>query len=475
MENNNNDYSMLNTDVKDLVGTSGVKDSKSKSGNFFDKDKDGDVVLTQEFKECLDLMENTGDHLFITGDAGVGKSTLIKYFIKNTSKNVAVVAPTGVAALNIGGQTIHSLFQLPPRIIQYEDIKVITNPKKKRMYDRIDTIIIDEISMVSSNLMQSINDFLHVNVENSGEAFSGKQIIMVGDLMQLPPVISNQAIRDMVNDKYGGKWFFDATVWKNTMYHKIKLTKNFRQNDEHFINLLNKVKYGEIEQADLDTINERFVGRVMKTDAPVLCTLNKMVDNINDVMLRRIDGEYTTLVGSIEGDFRMNSCNVDETIKLKVGAKVMILSNDSDGKRWVNGTFGEFIGIKKYDDETFVLVKSGDSIHEVYEVSYEQYKYDYDRAKGTLTSNVVGTFTQFPIRVAFGVSIHKSQGCTLDKAHIDFGDNPAFDHGQVYVALSRCRTFEGITLARKLERGDIKIEPKINFFMKQFRTFGENK
>lgn len=470
--NKEEDYSdVLSTKVGDLKGTNGAG-KKTKSGNYFDKDKDGDIVLTTEFKECLNLMENSGDNMFITGNAGTGKSTLVKYFIKNTNKNVVVVAPTGVAALNIGGQTIHSFMRFPPRPIQHTDIKVETRPSKIRLLKKIDTIIIDEISMVSSNMMESIHDYLNINVENSGEPFAGKQIIMVGDLMQLPPVVSNQAVRDMFNDKYGGKWFFDATIWKIAFYHKIKLTRNFRQKDKHFIDLLNKVKYGEVTQEDLDAINERCVGRSMRSDAPVLCTLNKMVDNINAVMLDRIDGKYETLTGKVDGDFNMRNCNVDETIKLKKGAKVMILSNDVEG-RWVNGTFGEFIGMEKGVEETYALIKVGNKVHQVYKVEYEQYKYDYDRSSSTLTSKIVGTFIQYPIRVAFGISIHKSQGCTLDKAHIDFGDNPAFDHGQVYVALSRCRTFEGVTLARKIEKEDVKVEQRIKYFMKNFKTFGE--
>lgn len=457
----------FNTSTDDLKGNNGHKGK-----NFFDKEKDGNVILTPEFKECLNLMENTGDHVFITGDAGTGKSTLVKYFIKNTSKNVAVVAPTGVAALNIGGQTIHSFFQLPPRLITHHDLKVITNPKKVRMYNKLDAIIIDEISMVSSNVMQAINDFLHINVDNSGEPFAGIQIIMVGDLMQLPPVISSQVAKDVHNDLYGGRFFFDATIWKKTMYHKIKLTRHFRQSDMHFIDLLNKVKYGIVEQDDIDAINERYTGRSIPANAPVLCTLNKMVDNINGAMMERINGDYIKLVGVVDGDFNLKNCNAAEIIRIKPSSKVMILNNDQEG-RWVNGTFGEFVDVNKskMGDADQVMIKVGDVTHYVDKVVYEQYKYDYDRASGSLTSKVVGTFEQFPIKVAFGISIHKSQGCTLDKAHVDFGDNPAFDHGQVYVALSRCRTFEGITLARRLTKEDIKIDSSIKYFMKRLKTF----
>lgn len=473
MENTENYDDFFNINAGDLKGTNGKNGKNNKKGkNFFDKEKDGDIILTNEFKECLNLMENTLDHMFITGDAGVGKSTLIKYFIKNTNKNVAVIAPTGVAALNIGGQTIHSFCLLPPRLITRNDLKVVTNEKKLRMYERVDTIIIDEVSMVSSNIMQAIHDFLLINVENAGEPFAGKQIILVGDLMQLPPVVSSQIARDVHNDMYGGKWFFDATIWKKTLYHKIKLTRNFRQKDQHFIDLLNKVKYGEVEQKDIDAINERYTGRSITSDAPVLCTLNAMVDNINQAMLRRIDSELIELVGKVEGDFKLKNCNAAEVIRIKKGAKVMILNNDIEG-RWVNGTFGTFIGVEhsRMDGESYVIIKVNDTEFRVGKNEYEQYKYDYDRSSGSLTSKVVGTFVQFPIKVAFGISIHKSQGCTLDKAHIDFGDNPAFDHGQVYVALSRCRTFEGITLARKLTKEDIKIDPQIKYFMKRLKTF----
>lgn len=465
-------FDVLKTSTKDLKGTTGVK-KESKMWDFMNKEKDGDVLLTREFKECLNLMENSGDHLFITGNAGTGKSTLAKYFMKNTSKNVAVVAPTGVAAVNIGGQTIHSFFRFPPRPITYDDIKVETNPKKTKLLRKIDTFIIDEISMVSSNIMQSIHEYLNINIEHSGEPFAGKQIIMIGDPMQLPPVVSNQAARDMMDHQHGGKWFFDATIWKTTHFHKIKLTNNFRQKDKHFKDLLNKIKYGEVTQNDIDEINERYTGRVASSNAPVLCTLNAMVDNINRHMLNRIDGDYTTLVGNITGDFNIKNCNVDEIIKLKIGAKVMILNNDQEG-RWVNGTFGEFVGMGGTDDDPCVLVKVGEKTFPVYKVEYDQFKYDYDRIKEKLTSNIIGTFEQFPIRVAFGISIHKSQGCTLDRAHVDFGDNPAFDHGQVYVALSRCRTFEGLTLARKLTMEDIKVDTKIKYYMKNFKTFDED-
>lgn len=425
---------------------------KEKSENLMHLEND--IEINKEFSVCLDIMENTHNHIFITGDAGTGKSTLLRHFVNTTSKKVVVVAPTGVAAVNIGGQTIHSFFRFPPKPLTESNIPLI-DEKYSMLYKIVTTIVIDEVSMVRVDLMDAIDIFLRTNL-NSEEPFAGKQIIMFGDLNQLPPVVAQEAEREMIMHKYKSRYFFDAEVFTKISFDGIKLTKIFRQKDKVFINLLNSIKDNTIKNEGIDSINERMITK-LEDDVITLCSTNAVADHINNMMLSKVHGEEYTLTGNIIGEFNTKYCNVDENITVKIGCRVMILVNHKE-KKWYNGTIGELTDVNPEKHSITVLIDG--KYYEIEKHEYEYTKYRYDREKGDISSVVSGTFTQFPIRVAYGITIHKSQGKTFERINIDAGLK-LFAHGQLYVALSRCTTLQGITLSRGIDRSDIICDGRI--------------
>lgn len=442
--------------------TDGRSESSNSTGSF---DQGPEIEMNDEFVRCFNMMNDTADHIFMTGDAGTGKSTLIKYFAKHTKKRVVLLAPTGVAAVNIGGQTIHSFFKFPPKPMSASNIPQIID-QIRPLYQRIDAIIIEEVSMVRADLMDAIDMFLRFNLY-SDDPFAGKQIIMVGDLNQLPPVVGSLAEREMLADKYDSPFFFDANVFKNIGFEKIRLTKIYRQKDGKFIDLLNKIKHKKINQADIDEMNKATVKTLTRNDyndLVTLCATNSIADHINGMMLNRIDEEEHVLEGQINGYFDPKHCPVDEKISVKVGCKIMMLNNDSI-RRWHNGTVGKLLAVYP----THLDVEIDGIPHKVEKIEYESRKYVYDNKKQDVESVANGTFIQFPIRLAYALTVHKSQGKTFNRINIDMG-NGGFAHGMVYVAFSRCRTLEGITQTRALRMDDIIYDPKVFKFMESIKT-----
>lgn len=416
-----------------------------------------DLQLSDEQQRVFDRIEHTKEHVFVTGRAGTGKSTLLNYLAWHTSKQIAICAPTGVAALNVGGQTIHSLFRLSTGVIA--DHPLHQTAELKKLLNAIDTLVIDEVSMVNADLMDAIDRSLRQARSRRHEPFGGAQLIMFGDPYQLPPVPPKDPDeRAYFADTYRSPWFFDAHVWSGAELAIIELAEIHRQDDERFKMLLNGIRHGVVTADMAAQLNEAGARPAPESGVITLATTNAIVNRINAEHLAALNGEPLRAVAEISGEFGASALPADETLELKVGAQVMFLRNDSD-QRWVNGTLGT---VAKIDGTVWVDV-DGES-YEVDPVVWERYRYRYDPETKTLTKDVVAEFEQFPLRLAWAVTIHKSQGQTYDAAIIDLG-NRAFTAGQTYVALSRVVSLEGLYLSRPLQPGDVIVDPNVTRFM----------
>ncbi|NLB47195.1 MAG: AAA family ATPase [Microbacteriaceae bacterium] len=416
--------------------------------------------LSPEQLAVFETIEHTREHMFVTGRAGTGKSTILNHLAWRTSKIIAVCAPTGVAALNVGGQTIHSLLRLPTGVIADHELDQPTELKK--MLAAIDTLVIDEISMVSADLMDAIDRSLRQARGRKHDPFGGVQIIMFGDPYQLPPVPPRDPHeRAYYADTYRSLWFFDAKVWLDEPLTVVELTEVHRQRDDRFKQILGAVRYGEVTADMAEELNAAGA-RPAPEDVITLATTNATVARINASRLAKITGDPLKAVAEINGEFRENLYPADEVLELKPGAQVMFLRNDSDG-RWVNGTIGT---VSRIDSTVWVEVDGPDGIKE-FEVDpsvWERYRYRYDADTKKLEKEVVAEFEQFPLRLAWAVTVHKSQGHTYDQAVVDLGPR-AFTAGQTYVALSRVRSLEGLYLGRPLRPSDIIVDPNVVRFM----------
>lgn len=426
------------------------------------------LELNEQFKKALDLMENTDRNVFITGKAGTGKSTLLNYFRSITNKEIVVLAPTGVAAINIGGETIHSFFRFKPNVT-IQSIKKLPS-RQAKIYKEIDTIVIDEISMVRADLLDCIDYFLRLNGKKKNKPFGGIQMIFIGDLYQLPPVVTS-AEKEFFTERYRSQYFFDADVIRELQLEFIELEKVYRQKDERFIKLLNEIRNNTITEESLAILNSR-VGLEFKDESGYvvyLAPLNDMVNRINKERLESLKGELYHWEADIEGDIDEDSCPGDPILFLKKGAQVMMLNNDSKG-RWVNGSIGRVVGIESNKQgEDIIEVQFPDGrIEEVAPYTWEVFHYIYDNKKKMIETESIGSFTQYPLKLAWAVTIHKSQGKTFDKVIIDL-ERGVFAPGQVYVALSRCTSFEGIILKKPIKKGHIRLDRRIVEFLTRFQ------
>jgi ATP-dependent exoDNAse (exonuclease V) alpha subunit len=416
------------------------------------------LQLTQEQQAVYDAIEQTTEHLFVTGRAGTGKSTLLNHLSFHSEKQLVICAPTGVAALNVGGQTIHSLFKLPIGLIGNQPIE--QNRDVKRLLRKIDTLVIDEISMVSADLLDAMDRSLRQARERAAEPFGGVQVVMFGDPFQLAPVPpSDPTERAWLRDNYRSMWFFDAHVWRDVEMRIHTLREIHRQHDDEFRSLLTAVRYGQVTADMAGRLNE--VGaRTAPTDGIItLASKNATVTRINSRELERLPGRAMTAEAEVHGDFEgARTFPAEKELVLKEGAQVMFLRNDPDG-RWVNGTVGEVSRISRT-----VYVEVDGEEHEVEPIVWEKLKYEYSADTKQLSREVVGEFHQFPLRLAWAVTIHKSQGKTYDRAVVDLGPR-AFSPGQTYVALSRIRSLEGLFLSRSLQPGDIFVDNDVLRFM----------
>lgn len=417
------------------------------------------IKLSNEQSEIFNLLETTNDNYYITGKAGTGKSVLLQYFVENSGKRVVVVAPTGVAALNVGGQTIHSFFKMPFDI-DFEDIKV--DYKLREILRNIDTVVIDEVSMVRVDLMEAMSMKLQIARKND-LPFGGVQMIMFGDLYQLPPVVSDGELDRYFKHNFGGYYFFNAPSIKNAGLNIYELSNIFRQKDPEFKKILNAIRNGHISETALKELNERTKAQKPDSGFITLAGHNSTVSSINHKKLSELSGEEKTYDAEIWGSITESSFPTEKKLRLKVGAQVMMLKNDTEKpRRWVNGTLGVITKLS-----TDVVKVSIDGVeHTVAPASWDKIQYEYNPDERELTKKTISSFKQLPIRLAWAITIHKSQGQTYQSVAVDLSDG-AFAHGQTYVALSRCVSLDGLYLDSSINRNDVIVDPDIVEFMKK--------
>ncbi|MEZ5947046.1 MAG: AAA family ATPase [Hyphomonas sp.] len=389
-------------------------------------------------------------NLFLTGRAGTGKTTLLRKFLKQAGDSAIVLAPTGVAAMNAGGQTIHSFFKFPPRLIEPTDIKRLRSP---RLVKAIDTMIIDEISMVRSDMLDAIDKSLKLN-RGSKRPFGGIRMILSGDLHQLPPVVSGEEA-PILKERHGGQYFFNCAAFRDAEFALLALKHVFRQEDPRFLALLGALRTGRVTPSDeailRSIVSPRSAVEASETHV-VLTPNNANAFRINQARLDGLTTRSKTYEAEVQGQFDEKSFPTEADLELKEGARVMLIKNDPEG-RWVNGSLATVAGFSGKG----VIVAIEDELYEIEPSAWEKYRYELDPETKKVKREVVGTFKQVPLRLAYAVTIHKAQGLTLDKVYIDF-DHGMFAHGQAYVAFSRARTLEGLEISRPLRPRDLVLD-----------------
>ncbi len=407
---------------------------------------------------AFDYVENTNTCVFITGRAGTGKTTFVKWIQEKIDKNFLILAPTGIAAINAGGQTIHSFFNFPMEIIgPYTSLYV--SPSKKKLLEKIDTIIIDEVSMLRCDIVDGMDRWLKTAFQTN-MPFGGKQIIFVGDLFQLPPVVKKGSVdSEMLKDLYGDgiPFFYKANVLKRMNMPIIEFTKVYRQSDRKFMNLLNKMRTGNVSEKELEEINKH-VNEEGKNDdySVILTTINQRAEKINEKKLDAIDGEEYCYDAFIENNFRRGDSPAPERLRLKVGAQVIICRNDFYNG-CVNGSIAKVVEL--CENCIYVKLEKGTTIC-IERATWESYERVYNHNTKKIESQLIGTYTQYPIKLAWAITIHKSQGMTFDRMHLDL-KRGIFAHGQAYVAISRLRSLDGLTLSNAIKTSHITPNPEI--------------
>ena len=433
----------------------------------------------KEFQDALQLITHTRQSVFLTGKAGTGKSTFLKYICNHTKKKYVVLAPTGIAAINAGGVTLHSFFKLPFRPMLPDDpdlslshgriFEFFKYPKEKRkIIAEVDLIIIDEISMVRADIIDCVDRILRVYSGNMRLPFGGKQLLFVGDVFQLEPVVPSDQ-KEILSLFYASPFFFSARVFKDINLVPIELQKVYRQTDPVFINILDRIRNNAARKQELDTLNGRYFPSFEPQNEDMYITLatrRDQVDFINEKKLAELPGEEYVSVGKIEGDFPESSLPTQLNLSIKEQAQVIFIDNDYE-RRWVNGTIGMVSGIDE-NGNVYVLLESGVE-HLVEPTSWRNYKYKYNEKEKRIEEEIVGTFEQLPIRLAWAITVHKSQGLTFSRVVVDLTGG-VFAGGQTYVALSRCTSLEGLVLKSKISSRDIFIRKEIVEFSQIFNN-----
>lgn len=426
------------------------------------------IKKTEEFENAVDILDGTNKSVFITGKAGTGKSTLLKYFKSKSKKDVAVLAFTGLAAINVGGETIHSFFKFPLGFVEKKSIN--SNDKIAMVIRSVNTIVLDEVSMIRADLMDAINISLQKNRQNT-LPFGGVQMIFIGDLHQLPPIVE-QDLLPVYSRYYKTPFFFSADVFNTNKVVKVDLQKIHRQNDQLFVDILNDLRekkhtHAVVKMLNMNVVDNEFMKSLQASDYVVLCTTNSKTRQINDFYMSKLKTPIFQYNAKISGLYDPISYPTDEVLDLKEGCKVIFIRNDNQFKAYVNGD----VGIVKRLTKSSILVESKGKMINVEMGKWDKFKYDtkYEEIrnedgtvekKKVLVKNLVGSFEQYPLKLAWAISIHKSQGQTYDKVLIDF-DKGCFTSGQAYVALSRCRTLQGIKLRRPMLESDVILDRRI--------------
>ncbi len=447
--------------------------------------QDIDIQQNPQLQNALNLVRHTSQSLFLTGKAGTGKSTFLRYVCQNTKKQYVVLAPTGIAAINAGGQTLHSFFKLPFHPLTPDDPRYAGrrlrdflkyNKEHIRLIRRLELIIIDEISMVRPDIIDFIDRILRHYSGNSRQPFGGKQLLLVGDIFQLEPVVTRDE-RDILRRFYETPFFFSAHVFRDIELVSIELTKVYRQTDRAFITILDHIRQGQATQADLQLMNMRSLPDPASSSLQgdeaeglfqiTLATRRDTVNNINQSRLDQLEGDVMTFKGVVQGEFPETAMPTVLDLQLKVGAQIIFVKNDRE-RRWVNGTLGVITGISEDGTQLYIVDDQGQE-HDVERAQWANVRYTYNEQEKKIEEEELGVFIQFPVRLAWAITIHKSQGLTFDHVRIDFTGG-VFAGGQAYVALSRCRSLEGLQLTQPLTPSDIFVNPNIVTFSQRFNN-----
>lgn len=433
-----------------------------------------------EFNNALDLIKHTEKTVYLTGKAGTGKTTFLKYLKTTINKNMVIVAPTGVAAINAGGQTIHSFFQIAPSLYVPNDKRLrisanmgdddkstifehfVYSKEKRKIITSLEILVIDEVSMVRCDLLDVIDRLLRIFRKKETVPFGGVQVLLIGDTFQLPPVMKDEH-KEILMEHYESEFFFSSKVIQETQPIYIELKKIYRQKDQRFINLLNKIRNSNLTYDQLQGLNTKYEPSFdfeKYTNCIMLCTHNEKVTEINAEKLARLTTSLQTFKATLEGEFPDKNFPTEKNLELKIDAQVMFVKNDKD-KKYYNGKIGKIIRV---EGEKIIVEDESKTQIEVEQQVWKNIRYKWNDEKGKIEEEELGSFTQYPIKLAWAITVHKSQGLTFEKIIADVGS--AFAAGQVYVALSRCTSFEGLVLASPIPHRAIKTDKRVMAFAK---------